>query len=207
MAWIASSVGSAVGGYVDKAIGGVVATAGDFAGNAVSGVGHTINGVGRGIENGIRYYGDGVRDYGNGIKDYTKADGTREQTAGNPLGLSTPGAKSGLQWRPQPAASARSEVKPNRSAPKPVNKTPATSRNPPPIKRTASAPAKPAAKALARPAPKPAAKPAGKPASKPASSKPGPTPNKAATGKVVISDESKPQTKRKPAPKSRGGAK
>ncbi|KAK5007631.1 hypothetical protein LTR60_005659, partial [Cryomyces antarcticus] len=40
-------------------------------------------------------WGDGVRSYGNNIKDSTKAGGKRVPTAGNPLGLSGPGASVG----------------------------------------------------------------------------------------------------------------
>ncbi|KIW14698.1 hypothetical protein PV08_07482 [Exophiala spinifera] len=65
-----------------------VATAGAFAGGAVSAVGNSINGIGEGINNSIRRYGDGAKDYGNAIMDWTAADGVRATTANNPLGLS-----------------------------------------------------------------------------------------------------------------------
>lgn len=41
------------------------------------------------ITNATSGAGNSVSDYGNGIKDWTKADGTRTQTAKNPLGTSS----------------------------------------------------------------------------------------------------------------------
>ena len=82
--WISNTISGAVAG----AISGAVAGAGSFAGGAVSTVGNSINGVGASIDGTIRTYGNATKDYGNAIKDWTKAPGSREGTANNPLGLS-----------------------------------------------------------------------------------------------------------------------
>jgi len=125
--WISRVIVNAVSAPVANA----VASAGTFAGGAVGGVGNAINGVGRGIENGIRYYGDGVKDYGNAIQDWTKAGGTRQGTASNPLGLSgtpisgklafTGGGKS----KPAPSKSPQKTINgstPQKQLPGPVAK-------------------------------------------------------------------------------------
>ena len=82
--WVLDKVSDALAPTVSNA----VASAGSYAGGAVSAVGNGINGVGEGISRSIKRYGDGVKDYGNGIMDWTSASTTRAQTASNPLGLS-----------------------------------------------------------------------------------------------------------------------
>jgi len=86
--WVLDKVSDALAPTVSNA----VASAGSYAGGAVSAIGNGINGVGDGIGRSIKRYGDGVLDYGNGIMDWTSASGSRAQTASNPLGLS--GGKS-----------------------------------------------------------------------------------------------------------------
>ena len=81
-------ISGAISNYVTNAVSGTVATAGGFAGSAVSSVGSTINGIGQSIDRTISHYGNTTKDYGNAIKDWTKAPGPREGTANNPLGLS-----------------------------------------------------------------------------------------------------------------------
>ena len=100
MAWITQGITSYIGGYVDQVVGGALKAGGGFAGDAVGAVGNGINSFGGGIEKSIRRYGDGAKDYGNAIKDWTDADGPRNTTAANPLGLpnSITGGKRSLGW-------------------------------------------------------------------------------------------------------------
>ena len=100
MAWITQGITNYIGGYVDQVVGGALKAGGGFAGDAVGAVGTGINSFGGGIEKSIRRYGDGAKDYGNAIKDWTDADGPRNTTASNPLGLpnSTTGGKRALAW-------------------------------------------------------------------------------------------------------------
>ncbi|KAK5013196.1 hypothetical protein BJ546DRAFT_963428 [Cryomyces antarcticus] len=85
--------------WINQKVQGAVAGVGGLAGGAVNAVGNGVSGAGRGIGDSITSathgWGDGVRSYGNNIKDSTKAGGKRVPTAGNPLGLSGPGASVG----------------------------------------------------------------------------------------------------------------
>lgn len=87
--WVLDKVSDALAPTVSR----TVATAGGYAGGAVSYVGTSINGVGEGFNRFVKTYGDGTLDYGNSIMDWTAAEGPRKQTASNPLGLS--GGKAG----------------------------------------------------------------------------------------------------------------
>ncbi|MCJ1254806.1 hypothetical protein MMC24_002622 [Lignoscripta atroalba] len=129
-AWIMNTVS----GYVDGFVSNAVAGAGSFAGDVVGGVGNGINGMGQSVEYSIRRYGDATKDYGNAIKDWTKADGVRQGTATNPLGLtdSWTGGKSALTMpKSNSAAAVRQKVQdeiarnpPKKTVTKPTAKAP-----------------------------------------------------------------------------------
>lgn len=187
-----------------------VASAGDFAGSAVAGVGNGINGVGRSLENTIRGYGDSTKDYGNAIKDWTKASGTRDGTAANPLGLSGPGGSKAFAIpkaqkkiepsKPKPqlkitdgktAGKVPSGAPKASSVAKPQTKVPTGSAKPPADTRTV----------VPSPKTNATAKPASKPASKPNNAKPvvksSVTPQKAAVPQkgVIPNSQQKKQVK------------
>ncbi|TKA73334.1 hypothetical protein B0A49_05258 [Cryomyces minteri] len=85
--------------WINQKVQGAVAGVGGLAGGAVNAVGNgsydEANTIPTSITSATHNWGDGVRSYGNNIKDSTKAGGKRVSTAGNPLGLSGPGASVG----------------------------------------------------------------------------------------------------------------
>lgn len=108
--WIAGMISNGV----QTAIQPGIASAGSFAGGAVSSVGNGVNGVGESINGYVRRYGTGIQEYGNAIRDWTGAEGPRAQTAANPLGLSSnkAGGKLGVTNPRLPAAVSRSYSSP-----------------------------------------------------------------------------------------------
>jgi hypothetical protein len=173
----ASWITGAISSYINPIVNSAVSSAGELAGSVASGIGNGINGVGRSIEGSIRGYGDAAKDYGNSIKDWTKADGVRQGTAVNPLGLSdTSGAGKRALANPRVNAPRKPEVK------KEVKALPAP--------QQAKKPTTPAARAL------PSAKPSTTTkAPVRAPTKPGPS-TTPSTGKKRISLESMPEHRR-----------
>src|SRR5271167_139565 len=113
--WILGKVSEALAPTVHS----TVSAAGAFAGGAINALGNSINGVGEGINNSIRRYGDGAKDYGNSIMDWTKADGYREPTASNPLGLSG-GTASGKRHVTFPTVYSAPSKAPSKTPSKPT---------------------------------------------------------------------------------------
>lgn len=90
-----------------RTINSTIASAGQTAGNLVSGVGSTVDKAGRNLNDGVsgvgssgvkgvsggvakstHNWGDSTREFGNQVRDAAGAGGARSQTANNPLGLS-----------------------------------------------------------------------------------------------------------------------
>ncbi|MCJ1328467.1 hypothetical protein MMC10_005144 [Thelotrema lepadinum] len=184
-----------VGGYIDSMLAGAVKAGGGLAGDAAGAVGNGINAVGGSFEKGIRRYGDGAKDYGNSIKDWTSADGVRQPTAFNPLGLPDTGSggKRGLSSMP---GSMTSSYTPKSNS-SPAYKAPSSTGTKSAVKP------KPAQKALPAPAKGPAKKSTGTPAAK---KKPAPatgkaaTPSKPRTGSAIGTQKKPPMASAKKTP-------